>query len=157
MTSLDCFKITFSIENKIELADSFKDTNAKFYYVTIRLQEESAFEHAEHNGNDHRFNKEKKLTRKDCVISFCKRQNSTTGFNKVQVTRFLNNLCAFKKYNFSPNAIFKVGGSGISTVPNKLPNVAAEKHKRLVGKTISTGHEQLVTILALQAFMLLQP
>jgi hypothetical protein len=36
--------------------------------------------------------------------------------------------------------------SGISTVPNKLPMVIAEKGKRLVGKTVSADRGLLVTV-----------
>jgi hypothetical protein len=93
------------------------------------------------------------------VISFCKRQilsvrlpeecslGRTTGFNEVQVNRCFDDLRAvFEKHNFPPNIIFNPDESGISTVPNKLPKVTAEKGKRLVGKIVSADRGQLVTV-----------
>jgi hypothetical protein len=37
--------------------------------------------------------------------------------------------------------------SGMSTVPNKLPNVIAEKGKRLVGKIVPADRGQLLTVI----------
>jgi hypothetical protein len=70
----------------------------------------------------------------------------TTSFNEVQVNRFFYNLRAvFEKHNFPPNRIFNLDESGISTVPNKLPKVTAEKGKRVVGKVVSADRGRLVT------------
>jgi len=65
-----------------------------------------AFEYAERNSTDVRFNKGKKTSGKDWVIGFCKRQNlpirlpdkyrlgRIIGIDDVQVTRFFDNLRA---------------------------------------------------------------
>jgi hypothetical protein len=73
-TSLGCFKATFSDEEK-ELAEYCKDLDPKFYGLTIRMLKELAFEYAERNEIAHRCNRVNKTIGKDCVISFCKRQN----------------------------------------------------------------------------------
>ena len=98
--SLGRFKTTFTNEEEKELDHYCRDLDARFCGLTIRTLTELAFEYADRNGTDHRFKKENKNAGKDCVISFCGRQNlsitlpekcslgRTIGFNGFQVTRF---------------------------------------------------------------------
>jgi hypothetical protein len=159
LTSLGRFKATFSDKEEKELAEYCKDLDAKFYGLTIRMLKELGFEYGEHKEIAHRFNRVKNTAGKDWLISFCKRQNlsvrlpekcslgRTTSFNEVQVNRFFGHLRAiFEKYDFPPNRIFNMEESGISTVPNKLPKVIAERGKRIVGKIVYADCGQLVSV-----------
>jgi hypothetical protein len=159
-TSIGRFKATFSDEEEKELAEYRKDLDAKFYGLTIIIMlKELAFEYAGRKEIAHRFNRVKKTTGKDWMTSFCKRQNLSvrlpeecglgriTSFNEVEVNRFFYNLRAvFEKHNFPPNRIFNLDESGLSTVPNKLTKVIAEKGKRIVGKIVSADRGQLLTV-----------
>jgi len=86
-----------------------RDSEARFFGT-----EDLAFDCAEKNVIDDRFNKEKENSGKDSVISFCKRSNlldcskinlvGTLGFSEVKVTTCFNNLRAvFEKHNFAPS------------------------------------------------------
>jgi hypothetical protein len=57
------------------------------------------------------------------------------GFNTVQVNKFFQHLTElYRKYKFSPSAIFNMDESGLSTAPNKVPKVVTTKGKKVVGK-----------------------
>jgi hypothetical protein len=95
-TSLGRFKATFSNEEVKELAVYCRAVEAKFYGLTIRMIKALAFEYAERNGIDNRFNKEKTAA-KDWVISFCKRQNLTVRLTEKNIAfAELQGLTKFK-------------------------------------------------------------
>jgi hypothetical protein len=65
----------------------------------------------------------------------------------------INYVLYLKSVTPPPNRIFNVRKSGITTVPNKVPKVTAQKGKQLVGKTVSADGRQLVTVdVLLQCF-----
>jgi hypothetical protein len=77
------------------LAEYFKDLDANFYRLTIRLLKELAFEYAGRNEIAHRFNRVKNTAGKDWVISFCKRQNLSDCLKNVAFLE-LQALAKFK-------------------------------------------------------------
>jgi hypothetical protein len=102
-----------------------------------------AYEFADKNMIEHKFNRTARLAGKNWVLAFCKRQNLTshspekgslgraTGFNKIQCERFHNNLasvCSEKK--FPAHRKFNEDESGISTVLNRVPKVISPKGKK---------------------------
>jgi transposase len=112
------------------------------------------------NNIPHRFNTEAKIAGKEWLRAFLKRNpdislrqpTSTSiaraiGFNRPQVERFYINLSALMdKYNFSPQSIYNMDETGLSTVPNKQPKVLSRKGKRSVNKISSAERGTNVTI-----------
>ncbi|XP_063230496.1 uncharacterized protein LOC134535356 [Bacillus rossius redtenbacheri] len=102
--SLGRFKNALSDEMEKELAQHCKDLDNRFYGLTRKHIMKVAFDFAEKNGVSERFNQEKKLAGKDWLKGFCKRHKLSVrapelcsvaravGFNKVQVSRFFENL-----------------------------------------------------------------
>lgn len=61
--------------------------------------------------------------------------------------RFYIKLSALKdKYNFSPQSIYNIDETGMSTVPNKQPKVLSRKGKRSVNKIFSAERGTNVTV-----------
>lgn len=97
------------------------------------------------------------MTGDSWVAGFCKRHNITLrqpekcsigrvmGFNPVQVNRFFQNLKTYERNNYSPDVIFNMDETGLSTVPNKVPKVLTPKGKKLVGEVASAERGQLIT------------
>ena len=119
----------------------------------------TVYEFAEANHCADRFNKDKKLVGNDWISDFCKRHWLSVrnheqcslarahGFNKVQVSRFFNNLKEiYQKIHFAPCRIFNMDESGISFVPNKLPKVISPTGKKNVCKASSGERGQLITV-----------
>ncbi|XP_021190041.3 uncharacterized protein LOC110376038 [Helicoverpa armigera] len=117
-----------------------------------------AYDLAEKNNLDHRFNKEKKTASKKWVENFARRHQLSlrqpektslaraAGFNRVQVQRFYDNLReVITKYGFVGRQIYNMDETGLQTVPNKLPRVYAQKGKKTVGKIVSAERGQTVT------------
>ncbi|CAH1966258.1 unnamed protein product [Acanthoscelides obtectus] len=68
------------------------------------------------------------------------------GFNKVQCQRLFENFkIVYEKLKRPPHRIFSMDETGLSTVPNKLPNVYAYKGKKTVSNVVSGERGQLVT------------
>lgn len=103
-TSLGRYKNIFSDEMERELASLCRELDSRFYGLTRKRIMQIAYQFAEVNGLRDRFNTEKKMAGKDWLKGFLKRQKLSLrkpeqcslgraiGFNKVQVTRFFNNL-----------------------------------------------------------------
>lgn len=144
---------------EIELANHCRDLDSRFYGLGTKSLRSLAFQFAQLNGLAHRFNENKKMAGKDWVYSFCKRQNLSLrapekcslgramGFNRTQVERFFKNLKKIMtEKRIPPHRMFNMDESGLSTVPNKIPKVFAQKGKKLVGKVVSGERGQTITI-----------
>ncbi|XP_063222242.1 uncharacterized protein LOC134534428 [Bacillus rossius redtenbacheri] len=156
--SLGRFKNALSDEMEKELAQHCKDLDNRFYGLTRKHIMKVAFDFAEKNGVSERFNQEKKLAGKDWLKGFCKRHKLSVrapelcsvaravGFNKVQVSRFFENLkqCRLEK-KFPPHRIFNMDETGVTTVPNKTPKIISPKGKKTVCKVSSAERGQTVT------------
>lgn len=99
-----------------------------------------AYGFAESNQIDHTFNKTTKMAGKNWVSGFCKRNNfclrrpekcsmgRDAGFNRVQCTRFFDNLKAvMEEKKFAAHRKFNMDESELSTVPNQIPKVISAK------------------------------
>ncbi|XP_051162417.1 uncharacterized protein LOC127282288 [Leptopilina boulardi] len=157
-SSLGRFKCVFSPEQELQLANHIKDLDIRFYGLTKKDCQMLAFEYAEANNIENPFIKEKKAAGDKWINNFFARQNLSLrqpekcsmgrvmGFNKVQMDRFFANLkTLYEKYQFSPDRIFNMDETGLSTVPNKMPKVISQKGKKLVGRVSSAERGQLVT------------
>ena len=68
------------------------------------------------------------------------------GVDAAQVSRFFDNLNeVYGKHRYPPSRIYSVDETGLSTVPDKVAKVYAEKGKRAVSKIVSADRGQLVT------------
>lgn len=157
-TSLGRYKPVFPIHKEEELAQQVRDLDARFYGITKKDLQRVAYKFACANNLEHCFNEEKKIAGDTWLKGFCKRHNITLrqpekcslgrmmGFNKIQVSRFFENLQSlYEKRQYTPDRIYNMDETGLSTVPNKLPKVLTTKGKKLVGKVSSAERGQLVT------------
>lgn len=154
------YDITFTQEMEEELCSYIKTIDNMFYGLTSRALRSLAFEFAEKNKLEHRFDKTSKMAGKGWLRGFLKRHKDVTlrqptatslaravGFNKPQCKRFYDNLSQLmKKYNFPPHAIYNMDESGFSTVPNKPPKVFSTKGKKCVNKISSAERGTNVTV-----------
>lgn len=158
MEKLGRFKSTFTPQQEQDLADHSRDLDTSFYGLTFKDLRRLAFQFAEANNISHRFDKESKLAGKDWALTFMKKyrlslrtpqQTSLArimGFNKVQLEVFFNNLSEIMvKFKFTPDRIYNMDESGMSTVPNHVPKVISSTGKRAVGIVSSAERGQLIT------------
>lgn len=156
--SLGRFNCDIPAHMENQLAQQVRDLDDRFYGITKKTLQIAAFKFAEGNNIQHRFNRDKKIAGESWVNGFCQRHKITLrqpekcsmgrimGFNKIQVERFFKNLrTLYEKRQYSPNSIYNMDETGLSTVPNKLPKVMTQKGKKLVGKVASAERGQLVT------------
>ncbi|KAJ4440994.1 hypothetical protein ANN_10843 [Periplaneta americana] len=68
------------------------------------------------------------------------------GFNSVAVSKFFDNLSTcLEKYNFTPDKIYNVDETGLTTVPKTQSKIIAQKGRKHVGALTSAERGQLVT------------
>ena len=106
-----------------------------------------AFEFAELNNIDHQFNREKKEAGKQWLRCFVSRHGDelslrmpeptsaarSRAFNEVSVSTFFDILEKLQnEKKFTPDRIFNVDETGISTVPNKPSRIIASKGKKQI-------------------------
>ncbi|KAJ8866961.1 hypothetical protein PR048_032823 [Dryococelus australis] len=153
--TLGRFKRALTDNMERALAQHCRDLDFRFCGLTRNHVMKIAFDFAEINGMWNRFNKEKQMAGKDWLKGFCKRNKLScslaraTGFNKVPVSRFYNNLkdCCLGK-NAPAHKKFNVDEPGLSTVPNRTPKVLTSTGKITVcnissaerGETHTTLH-----------------
>ncbi|XP_054285350.1 uncharacterized protein LOC129001936 [Macrosteles quadrilineatus] len=156
--SLGRYKKALTDEMERELAQHCRDLDSRFYGLTRKHIMKVAFDYAQMNGVSERFNQEKKMAGKDWLKSFCKRNNLSVrapencsmaraiGFNRVQVSRFYDNLkeCCIQK-KFPAHRKFNVDETGLSTVPSRTPKVLTPKGKKTVCKIASAERGITVT------------
>lgn len=158
--SLGRFKPTFSLQMETEFSSYIKTVDNMFYGITVRELRCLAFQFAEKNKINHRFDKNKQMAGKDWVYEFLKRNKDLSlrqptatgigramGFNKVQVEKYFNNLEElFIKFKFSPAQIYNMDETGVNTVPPKIPKVISTKGKSSVNKVVSGERGVTVTV-----------
>lgn len=156
--SLGRFKPVFTKNQERELAEHIKELERRFYGLGRKEVMFLTYQYAEMNNIPHRFNDEKKMAGRHWVTSFSSRQNLSlrmpekcslaraSGFNRTQVSQFFENLqSCYHKYKLLPHCIYNMDETGLTTVPNKLPKVFAQKGKKCVSKIVSAERGQLVT------------
>jgi hypothetical protein len=131
----------------------------RFHASTLQILRKLGYEFGEANNVKHPFDKSSKMAGKDCAYRFLKTHNLSLiipqqtsiwrvmGFSTVQVNKFFQDLTElYKKYKFPPSAIFNIDESGLSTVPNKVPEVVTAKGKKVVGKVSSGERGENITV-----------
>ena len=159
-TKLGRYDVTLTPEMEEDLCNYIKTIDNMFYGLTSRALRSLAFEFAEKNKLEHRFDKTLKMAGKGWLRGFLKRHQDVSlrqptatslaravGFNEPQCKRFYDNLSQLmKKYKFPPHAIYNMDESGFSTVPNKPPKVFSTKGKRCVNKISSAERGTNVSV-----------
>ena len=157
-TSLGRYKPVFNAAQEAELAAYCRYLDVRFYGITRVSLRRLAFSFAAANGCQAPFNQQSEMAGKEWTSAFCERNGFSLrvpekcslgraiGFNAAQVSRFFDNLKeVYGKHSYPPSRIYNMDETGVSTVPNKVPKVYAEKGKRAVSKIVSADRGQLVT------------
>lgn len=158
-TGLGRFKPTFTRDQEAEFAVHCQEMDERYFGVTINDLRRLAYEFAEVNKIDHRFDTSARMAGRDWVEGFLKRNNHlglrqsapislarAIGFNKTQVERFYKNLKeVYDKYKLRPHRIYNMDETGMSTVPKKTPKVVSRKGKKVVGKIVSAERGMTIT------------
>ncbi|XP_008189976.1 jerky protein homolog-like [Acyrthosiphon pisum] len=120
-----------------------------------------AFQLAETNKLPNNFNKVNQLAGKAWIYGFFKRHpilslrtpvrtsaSRAQGFNKITVDKFFNLLNSlYEKYQFSPDKIFNVDETGITTCPKKMSKIVGQCGKKQIGGITSGERGVLTTII----------
>ena len=149
----------FSPETEAELVQHIKDMDSRFFGFTTGALRRVVYQFAEINHLQHPFSREDKSAGKDWLRGFFARnpqlsvrmpENTSAaraaGFNAVSVGKFFDLLeNEMEKKQFTPDCIYNVDETGVTTVPNKPAKVIAPKGKKQVGTLTSGERGELVT------------
>lgn len=141
--SLGTIKTVFTKEQENELSEHIIQLESRLFPITIKDLRELAFQLAERNNIQNDFDKETGMAGYKWVQNFLKRNPKISlrkpegtsgaramGFNRVSVAKFFELLTELMdKYHFTPDRIYNVDETGISTVPKKVSKVLAKKGK----------------------------
>ncbi|XP_030745714.1 uncharacterized protein LOC115874645 [Sitophilus oryzae] len=153
------FNQTFTPQQTEEFVQYITECNSRGLGMTSVQVRKLAFQFAEENKIQHRFNRETKTAGVDWFNGFkaanrlsLRNPEATSvarlrGFNKVSVEIFFSILREVKeKYNFTPDRIYNADESGLSTVPTKLPKILTPKGQRRVAKIVSAERGRTTTL-----------
>ncbi|CAH1960860.1 unnamed protein product [Acanthoscelides obtectus] len=153
------FKNTFNTEQTQDFVRYIQECNARGLGLILIQVQKLAFEYAETNGIEHRFNKQNKMAGIDWFRQFRAENNLSLrnpepksiarlrGFNKVAVEKFFDILKDVRlKYELPPERIYNSDESGVSTVPTKLPKILTPTGQRRVAKIVSAERGRNTTV-----------
>ena len=166
-------KPVFSEAMDNELVRHVKDMESRLFGFSPSQLRKVAYQYAEANEIDHPFSQEEKAAGIDWLKGFMSRHQKSLslrtpeatsaararGFNQVSVNRFFDLLEKLQeKYTFTPDRIFNVDETGITTVPNKPMRIIGTRGKKQVGALSSAERGQLVTVeICMSAPMFIYP
>ncbi|KAJ0169726.1 hypothetical protein K1T71_014332 [Dendrolimus kikuchii] len=153
------YRTIFSQEQEEELVQYIKTMEARFHGLTSLELRRLAYEIAERNKMAHKFNADKCVAGVDWLKGFLKRHPDITyrkpeptsaaramGFNRVAVGKFYELLeTVYDKHKITPQRIFNVDETGVSTVPKCYSKILASTGKRQVGTLTSAERGKLMT------------
>ncbi|KAJ8975956.1 hypothetical protein NQ317_011924 [Molorchus minor] len=154
------FNTIFTKQQEEELATYVKDMESRFFGLTTKDLRSLAYDLAEKNKLKHIFDKGTKMAGRYWLESFLRRNPDlsvrkpeatsaarASGFNKVAVRKFFSLLLEIiDTYKLTPDKIFNVDETGMTTVPKSLPKIIGRKGKKQVGLLTSAERGQLVTV-----------
>ncbi|CAD6221709.1 GSCOCG00011627001-RA-CDS, partial [Cotesia congregata] len=148
----------FSPTQEEELVKYLKQQESRLSGLTTKELRLLAYQLAEKNGIKHPFKNytagrewcKAFLNRHKEDLSIRKPEPTSkyraAGFNKIVVDNFYDLLQSLiDKYQFTPDRIFNVDETGVTTVPKHQSKVIASKGKKQVGVLTSAERGQLVT------------
>lgn len=154
------FERVFTTDQETELATYIKQMESRLFGLTTKNLQKLAYDLAEKNNISHRFDTSKKMAGRIWLENFLKRNPDLSlrkpeptsaaraaGFNKVAVSSFFDLLThAIETYHLTPDKIYNVDETGITTVPKCIPKIIGKKGKKQVGLLTSAERGQLVTV-----------
>ncbi|XP_072395261.1 uncharacterized protein [Diabrotica undecimpunctata] len=152
-------KLTFPVELEQKLVEYAKNMEMMLYGLTTRSIRSLAFQLAEIHNIEHHFNKTTKLAGWHWLHSFLQRHKLSLrlpeatsiararGFNKQAITIFFFDILEplQDKMKFTPNRIFNVDETGITTVQGRPSKVVALRGRKQVGTLTSAERGELST------------
>lgn len=153
------FKCTFNTDLERELVDHLKTLESRLFGLNTTEVRKLAYQLAEKNSMEHRFNHDTKMAGWDWLKGFRSRNPDiglrkpeptsaarAIGFNRPRVNTFFEIYEeTLKKYNISPTRIFNMDESALSTV-HKPQKVLAHKGKKQVGAITSAERGMHITV-----------
>ncbi|XP_049867446.1 uncharacterized protein LOC126367763 [Pectinophora gossypiella] len=153
------FKTVFTAEQENELAEYVKSMEARLFGLTGKELRIIAYQLAQRNHIDNPFNTETGMAGEDWLSGFLKRHPDLAyrrpeptsaaramGFNRVAVNNFFKLLeNVIDKHKLTPERIYNVDETGISTVPKSQSKILSMKGQKQVGCLSSAERGQLVT------------
>ncbi|CAK1550150.1 unnamed protein product [Leptosia nina] len=153
------FKTVFSAEQENELAEYVKSMEARLFGLTGKELRIIAYQLAQRNHIDNPFNTETGMAGEDWLSGFLKRHPDLAyrrpeptsaaramAFNRVAVDNFFTLLeNVIDKHKLTPERIYNVDETGISTVPKSQSKILSTKGQKQVGCLSSAERGQLVT------------
>lgn len=132
------------------LVNHILDLESRLFGVTPRELRFLAYKLAERSGQDHQFNREKKMASREWLRRFLSRNQSISvripeatsaaraqAFNKPQIEKYFNKLQEIiEKENIHPTMIYNMDETGLTTV-QKTQKIIAKKGKKQVGAITS--------------------
>lgn len=154
------YRPVFAPEQEIELVEFVQDMEGRLFGLTPTDLRKLAFQLAERNNISHSFNRATEMAGEDWLASFLKRHpvlslrkpEATSaaramGFNRVSVNKFFELLTqTIEKYEITPDKLFNVDETGITTVAKSLNKIIATKGKKQVGSLSSAERGQSLTV-----------
>lgn len=155
----------FTEAQETELAQHVVNLAKMFYGLSPIQFRKLAFAYAEANGIQHSFNKDTKLAGKDFYYGFLKRHpeislrkpegtslNRIKAFNRHDVQLFFANLDQlYEKYKFTPDNIYNVDETGITTVQRPSKCLSPKGIKQLGYKTSGERGKNVTIICCMNA------
>ena len=143
-----------------ELVDHIKALDERYFGFSTAELRKVAYQFAERNNIPHPFNDQKQEAGKDWLSTFLSRypelslrtpENTSlaraSAFNRVSVNKYFDLLeSEVDKHKFTPDRMYNVDETGITTVPNKPSKVISLRGKKQVGSITSAERGQLVTV-----------
>ncbi|XP_022823908.1 uncharacterized protein LOC111354594 [Spodoptera litura] len=154
------FEQVFTKAQETELATYVKQMESRLFGLTTENLKKLAYDLAERNNISHNFDTCKKMAGRIWLENFLKRNPDLSlrkpeptsaaraaGFNQVAVNNFFDLLShAIETYHLTPDRIFNVDETGITTVPKSISRIIGTRGKKQIGLLTSAERGQLVTV-----------
>lgn len=154
------FKPVFTTDQEEELASYIKDMESRLFGLSRKEVRQLAYQLAETNQIQNNFDKATKTAGEDWLTGFLKRNPSLSvrkpeatsvaramGFNREAVKAFFKLLTDIvDKHKITPDKLFNVDETGMTTVSKSVGKVIATKGRKQVGCLSSAERGQLFTV-----------
>jgi hypothetical protein len=154
------YKRVFNDTQEKQLADHIIFLESRLFGLSARELRELAYNFAVQNHLQHNFNKDLKVAGLQWLKGFFKRHENLSlrkpeptsvaramGFNRVVVGNFFDLLTnLMDTYKFTPNNIYNVDETAVTTVQKSMKKIVALRGTRQVGKITSAERGQLMTL-----------
>lgn len=147
-------------EAEEELANHIIDMETRFFGLTTKDLRRLVYEIAERDNLKHDFNKDNRMAGKKWIKGFLKRNSRISlripentsvaraqAFNENNIKAYFTALdSTIREYSFTPENIFNVDESGLSTVQKRPQKIFATKGRKQVGVLSSAERGKHITV-----------